>query len=124
MASAASPATALSPTQRAALARATRFIDANLYQPITVDDLAAAACVSRFHLARLFRAALDTSPTAYLRAQRIQQAQHLLREGGLKVCQIASSLCFFDQSHFVRSFRAVTGCTPRHFAAQRSAGAI
>ncbi|WP_315850955.1 amidohydrolase family protein [Xanthomonas citri] len=26
--------------------------------------------------------------------------------------QIATDLCFFDQSHFVRSFRNATGCTP------------
>ncbi|QHB71524.1 AraC family transcriptional regulator [Stenotrophomonas sp. 364] len=106
----------LPPTQVAALRRALAYIDANLQQPVLVEQMAAAACVSRFHLARLFRAGTGMSPTAYLRQRRIEHAQQLLHAGGLKVSQIASSLCFFDQSHFVRSFRAVTGCTPRHFA--------
>ncbi|MEG2804302.1 AraC family transcriptional regulator [Stenotrophomonas sp.] len=110
------PAVTLPPTQAAALRRAQAYIEAHLQQPMLVDDLAAAACVSRFHLARLFRAGTGLSPTAYLRRRRIEHAQQLLHAGGLKVSQIASTLCFFDQSHFVRSFRAVTGCTPRHFA--------
>ena len=107
---------ALPPTQAAALRRAQAYIDAHLQQPVLVEEVAAAACVSRFHLARLFRAGTGMSPTAYLRHRRIERAQQLLHAGGLKVSQIASCLCFFDQSHFVRSFRAVTGCTPRHFA--------
>jgi len=109
------PVAVLPPTQVAALRRAQAYIDAHLEQPVLIDAVALAACVSRFHLARLFRAGTGQSPTAYLRRRRIEHAQTMLSAGGLKVSQVASALCFFDQSHFVRSFRAVTGCTPRHF---------
>ncbi len=49
------PATALAPHQAAALQRALRYIDAHLSQPLRVTELAEVACVSRFHLVRLFR---------------------------------------------------------------------
>ncbi|MET3148528.1 UNVERIFIED_ORG: AraC-like DNA-binding protein [Xanthomonas axonopodis] len=54
----------------------------------------------------------------YLRLRRLERAQAMLREGGHTISQIATDLCFFDQSHFVRSFRNATGCTPARFAAQ------
>lgn len=100
-----------------AVLRAVEYIERHLYEPVCVDQLAAAACMSRFHFARTFRAHTGRSPMEYLRRRRIAHAQRLLREGGHKVCHVASALCFFDQSHFVRSFRRVTGCTPASYAA-------
>ncbi len=100
-----------------AVCRAVDYIEQHLYEPVCVEQLAAAACMSRFHFARTFRAHTGLSPMEYLRQRRIEQAQRLLREGGRKVCQVASELCFFDQSHFVRSFRRATGCTPARYAA-------
>lgn len=101
-----------------AVARAMQYIDTHLCEPITVTHLATAACMSRFHFARVFRDVVGASPMEYLRRRRIERAQALLREGRHKISQIASELCFFDQSHFVRSFRHATGCTPARFAAQ------
>ncbi len=104
-----------------AVVRAVDYIEDHLYEPLHVDALAAAACMSRFHFSRVFRAATGASPMAYVRRRRIAQAELLLRDGRCKVIQIASDLCFFDQSHFVRSFRQVTGCTPTGFAARVAA---
>ncbi len=110
-------ASARTPRSPRGVMRAIEYIEHHLGEPVSVAELAAAACMSRFHLARLFRASTGASPMAYLRRRRIEQAQVLLRRGGRKVSEIASDLCFFDQSHFVRSFRQATGCTPRSFAA-------
>lgn len=96
--------------------RAMEYIERHLCDPIGVEQLAAAACMSRFHFARVFRRATGFSPMEYLRHRRIEQAQVLLREGRYKVSEIASDLGFFDQSHFVRRFRHATGCTPARFA--------
>ena len=49
------PAASLAPQQVAALQRALRYVDEHLSQPLRVTELAAVACVSRFHLVRLFR---------------------------------------------------------------------
>ncbi|KAB7771138.1 helix-turn-helix transcriptional regulator [Xanthomonas maliensis] len=100
------------------VARAMRHIEAHLCEPISAGELAAVACMSRFHFARVFRALVGISPMDYLRRRRIARAQALLREGRHSISQIACDLCFFDQSHFVRSFRHATGCTPARFAAQ------
>lgn len=111
----------LTRVQAAAVQRAQDYIDQHLRQPLRIHDIAAAACVSRYHLARLFRIATGMSPTTWLRVRRIDQARRWLREGSQPVGRIASELAFFDQSHFTRSFRAVTGCSPRHYARQQAA---
>lgn len=100
--------------------RAQRYMEDHLGQPIRVADMAAAACVSRFHLARLFRMATGLSPTAWLRHRRIEQARLWLSEGSQPVGRIATELAFFDQSHFTRSFRALTGCSPRSYARRQA----
>ncbi|APO94064.1 AraC family transcriptional regulator [Xanthomonas vesicatoria ATCC 35937] len=111
-------ANALHAPRARAVARALQYIDTHLYEPIGVTQLAGAACMSRFHFARVFRDALGASPMEYLRRRRLERAQAMLREGRHTISQIATDLCFFDQSHFVRSFRNATGCTPARFAAQ------
>lgn len=113
----ASPAAPLAPHQAAALQRALRYVDEHLSQPLRVTDLAAAACVSRFHLVRLFRSGTGASPLRYVRRRRIECACQLLPVAQLPMSTLAQQLGFFDQSHFVRSFRAETGCSPGQYLA-------
>lgn len=97
------------------LRRARTFMEANLGESLTLDDLAGAAGVSRFHFARLFRVSTGSSPMAYLMRLRIGRAKLLLLRGDRSVCDIAAALGFCDQSHFSRTFRRITGQTPREF---------
>ncbi|MBH1531081.1 helix-turn-helix transcriptional regulator [Stenotrophomonas maltophilia] len=113
----ASPAASLAPHQAAALQRALRYVDEHLSQPLRVTELAQAACVSRFHLVRLFRTGTGASPLRYVRRRRIERARQLLPGAQLPMACLAQQLGFFDQSHFVRSFRAETGCSPGQYLA-------
>ncbi|HEL3809176.1 TPA: helix-turn-helix transcriptional regulator [Stenotrophomonas maltophilia] len=113
----ASHAASLAPHQAAALQRALRYVDEHLSQPLRVTELAAAACVSRFHLVRLFRTGTGSSPLRYVRRRRIERARQLLPVAQLPMSCLAQQLGFFDQSHFVRSFRAETGCSPGQYLA-------
>ncbi|HDS1533675.1 TPA: helix-turn-helix transcriptional regulator [Stenotrophomonas maltophilia] len=110
-------AASLAPQQVAALQRALRYVDEHLSQPLRVTELAAAACVSRFHLVRLFRSGTGASPLRYVRRRRIERARQLLSAQHLPMSCLAQQLGFFDQSHFVRSFRAETGCSPGQYVA-------
>jgi AraC-like DNA-binding protein len=79
-------------------------------------DLARAACVSRFHFARLFRQSTGQSPMRYVARYRVERAKRLLAEGGRHISDIAVETGFFDQSHLTRVFRRVVGVTPARFA--------
>lgn len=106
-----------------ALQRVTDCIRANLAEELSLSRLAAAACISRFHFARLFRARMGMSPMQYVRRERIAMAQYLLRSNGTpSLSRIAAALGFFDQSHFTRVFGRMTGQSPGEYArAQTSA---
>lgn len=106
----------------AALDRTFRSIHARLGEKITLQQLADAACMSRFHFARLFRCSTGFSPMEYLLHARLETAKAMLREGGMPLCDIAAAIGFADQSHFTRHFRRRTGLTPLQYA-RRCAGA-
>lgn len=101
---------------RRSLNRACSFIAENLGERFTLDDLARQAGVSRFHFARLFRVSTGDSPMAYLLKSRIERAKQMLLQDDRPVCEIAAVLGFCDQSHLTRTFRRLTGLTPREFA--------
>jgi AraC-like DNA-binding protein len=101
---------------RRALNRACAYIEENLGERFTLDDLARQVGVSRFHFARLFRVSTGESPMAYLLRSRVERAKQLLIADEQPVCEIAAALGFCDQSHLTRTFRRMTGLTPRDFA--------
>lgn len=113
-----SPVVAKTPRglSRRALNRACSYIAENLGERFTLDDLARQAGVSRFHFARLFRVSTGDSPMAYLLKSRIERAKQMLLQDDRPVCEIAAALGFCDQSHLTRTFRRLTGLTPREFA--------
>ncbi|WP_257389543.1 helix-turn-helix domain-containing protein [Tahibacter caeni] len=100
-----------------ALQRVNDCIRANLAENLSLPRLAAAACISRFHFARLFRARTGMSPMQYVRNERVAMAKYLLASGGTQsLSRVAAALGFFDQSHFTRVFSSVTGLSPGQYA--------
>ena len=87
--------------------------------PVQLRGLAAVACVSKFHLVRLFTATLGITPHRYQLMLRMARAKAMLREG-TRVTQIAHGLGFADHSHLDRSFRTHMGMTPTQY--QQSVG--
>jgi AraC-like DNA-binding protein len=98
-----------------ALARALDYIERHIGDTLTLADIAGAACISRFHFARLFRVSTGRSPMEFVLAKRIALAKEQLARGPQKISATAASLGFFDQSHFTRTFRRMTGYSPREF---------
>ncbi len=102
-----------------AVQRAMAYIDSHLGEDLVLDDLAAAARISKYHFARLFRSATGCSPMAYVMRSRIERAKDMLREDCGLIVEVALELGFCDQSHFTRSFRRETGHTPGEYLRQR-----
>ena len=70
------------------LLRAKDLVDARYAEPITVDDLAAAAGLSRAHFSRMFTRTFGESPRAYLQTRRLERAASLLRHTDRSVADI------------------------------------
>ncbi|WP_462328206.1 AraC family transcriptional regulator [Desulfobaculum sp.] len=94
-----------------AVARAQDYIAQRVQQKITLDELAQAANMSRYHLLRLFQAQVGLAPHAYQNQLRVNEGKALLQQD-LSISHIAAQLGFTDQSHFSRVFKQFTGATP------------
>jgi AraC family transcriptional regulator len=97
--------------------RALELMHANLERDLPLEEIAAAAHLSPFHFARLFKKLTGAPPHAYLATLRAAQAQTLLAETDLSVTEIASRVGYSSPSHFTKAFRQATGLTPRSFRA-------
>ena len=100
---------------RRRLARVLDYIEANLEGDLSLDHLASIACLSRFHFARAFKAAVGQSPHRYVSSKRLEHAKTLLARGDQSLVDIALALNFSSQANFSRAFRQVTGLTPGQY---------
>lgn len=94
--------------------RARGYIEDNYAHNITLDQIADAAGVSRFHLTRIFAKEFGVTPRAYLLHVRLARAKALLATGA-PLQQVAMDTGFSDQSHFTRHFRNSYGMTPMRY---------
>jgi AraC family transcriptional regulator len=95
------------------LARVTDLIHSCYDRPLTIDELAAAAHWSRFHMMREFKAVHGISPYEYLQRRRTQTAARFLCSTELSVAEIAERTGFHERSTLVRRLRRSRGVGAR-----------
>jgi AraC family transcriptional regulator len=97
------------------LRRVRDLVEARLESDLSLEDMAAAAGLSRAHFSRSFRVSTGQTPYGYLRGRRIARAQSLLVETSDLIADIAAVTGFRSQSHLGRVFRNTTGLTPAQY---------
>jgi len=103
--------------------RAVDFISANLSREVSLDELAAVACFSRFHFHRVFKAVTGETVGQFVLRLRLQRAAELLiYRKIMNVTAICFDCGFSDTSVFSRSFRQRYGESPSRFRHTRRAG--
>ncbi len=99
-----------------AVDKARDMLDASLRTGVTSAALEAVTGLTRYTVARHFRACLGTSPYRYLVLRRLDRARALIRQGAPLV-EAALASGFADQSHMTRHFRKAYGLPPGRWAA-------
>lgn len=104
----------LPPQSHAYLMQAVRYIEHNYSNPtpISVEDIAAYAGVSRSQLYRAFIRYYQLSPMAFLTQYRINAACCLLRRHNITIAEAACSVGFSDPLYFSRVFKKAKGVSP------------
>lgn len=95
--------------------RAVEYAREHFASPVTLDDLAKQAGLSKFHLARCFRETTGYAPHQYVKLLRLQSARRLL-EAGVSVNEAAAQTGFTDPPHLARAFRVWLGVPPSQWA--------
>lgn len=99
----------------ASVRRGIAYIEAHAHEPITVEEIAAAAGMSTRGLQMAFRRAVGKTPMAYLRAVRLTHAHDELRhDADATVRTVAMRWGFADPSRFARYYREFYGRNPAH----------
>lgn len=94
------------------------YIYTHLTDRITIEGLAQAVDLSPSYLSRLFKQEIGISVSDYIRDKKLDRAERLLRYTELSFAEIANILSFSSQSHFIQSFKAYTGITPKKYRDQ------
>ena len=105
------PGPAADATLDDAVARAHHWLERHFAEPVSLEQLAEAAGLSRFHLLRAFGRRYGLTPHAWLLRRRVNHAKALLR-GGASPAEAAVASGFADQSHLGLHFRRLVGLTP------------
>lgn len=104
------------PTARHLL-RAKDLADARYADPLGVDDMAAAAGLSRAHFSREFRRAFGVSPHAYLLTRRLERAATLLRTTDRSVAEVCFDVGMRSLGSFTSTFTRTYGLPPGAYRA-------
>lgn len=95
------------------LTEAVTLMEANIEEPLSTDDIAQLAGISRRQLERLFKQYLGSLPSRYYLELRLKRARQLLRDTNHSIVQVGLMCGFSSGSHFSTAFGALFGNTPR-----------
>ena len=91
------------------------YISRHYQSPLSLDSLASAFYVSKYHLSHEFQRAMGISLHRYIILKRLVMARQLLMQGE-SPSNIFDQCGFQDYSNFYRAFKAEYGVSPRQFA--------
>jgi AraC-like DNA-binding protein len=97
------------------LLRARDFVDRHYAAQIGVDEMAAAAGLSRAHFSREFSRTFGESPKAYLMTRRLERAAALLRNTDHTVAEICLDVGLTGLGSFTTSFKQHFEKTPTEY---------
>jgi len=100
------------------LLRAIDFIDQGFEnREIYLNQVAAEACLSKYHFIRLFKKHFGMTPMQYVSLKRVEKAKSLLRTTHDTISHVAFQSGFNEIAEFNRHFKKSTGLTPSEFRA-------
>jgi AraC family transcriptional regulator len=100
------------------------FIENNFQNELLLEDIAAAAHLSKAHLARKFKEAYQVTPNQFLVEVRLRHAAKLLKTTNLPVKEIVNQVGFYSTSSFIRLFKNEFGTTPMVFRKEKKKGTV
>jgi transcriptional regulator GlxA family with amidase domain len=104
------------PQEPLAVRRARAYLNENLSDKVTLDELATTAGITPFRLLRAFQQALGLTPHAYQTQARVRTAHAMVRRQA-SLADVAAATGFADQAHLTRVFKSIMGATPGQYRA-------
>ena len=88
------------------------YMQKNLRNPITLDELSALVHLEKSYLVRLFKKSTGKTPVEMLISIRLDRASDLVVNTDMKICDIAQMCGYNTVSFFISSYKKRYGLTP------------
>jgi AraC family transcriptional regulator len=101
--------------------RVLEYMEAKYMEPVSLDELAREAGVSRFHFVQVFQKQVGVTPYRHIVRLRMRAAAEKLAESDMSVLEVALSCGYQNAGHFTSSFRRYFSETPIEYRSRARA---
>ncbi len=108
------PVAGLIGASRPLISQAAQLMEANIEEPLTLEDIARLSGTSQRQLQRVFRSSVGLTPARYYITLRLRRARELLKQTPMPVIEVTLACGFRSACHFSRAYRAFFGHAPSH----------
>lgn len=92
------------------------YIHQNINGDISLEDICGASMYSKWHSFRIFKEAFGKTPFEYIRALRLTNAAHIIKnDSGAKILDVAVDAGFDTHEGFTKAFRRYFGINPEKY---------
>ena len=106
------PLTVRMTSARPAMVEVVSLMEANIEEPLSLDELAQLSNSSPRQLQRMFKEHMGMSPTHYYLTLRLRKARELLRQTDMSILSITVACGFQSACHFSKTYREVFSVAP------------
>jgi AraC-like DNA-binding protein len=99
-----------------------QIIEANLFSPISVEELAQKINLSVSSFKREFKKLYNDSPANYIKTKRLERAAELLLVSNERITDIAFNCGFNDLANFTKSFHDRFSTSPSNYRLKQNEG--
>ncbi|MFD0763496.1 GlxA family transcriptional regulator [Mucilaginibacter lutimaris] len=92
--------------------KAQEFIEANITEKISVEDLALKYAIGKRHFERRFKKATNNSPLEYIQRVKVEAAKKHLESSRKNVNEVMYDVGYSDTKAFRTVFKKITGLSP------------
>jgi transcriptional regulator GlxA family with amidase domain len=100
------------------IARAQTYMEENLHEKISFEELAAKLATSRRTFDRRFIKATGNTPVEYLQRVKVEVAKNTLEKGKKSVFEVMMEVGYSDDKTFREVFKKITGLSPLDYKAK------
>lgn len=95
--------------------KAQTYIEKNLSERISFEELASKLAISRRNFDRRFIKATGNTPVEYLQRVKIEVAKNSLEKGRKSIFEVMHEVGYSDDKAFREVFKKITGLSPLHY---------
>jgi transcriptional regulator GlxA family with amidase domain len=106
------------------ICKAQTYIEENLSEKISFEELASKLAISRRNFDRRFIKALGNTPVEYLQRVKVEVAKSILEKGRKSIFEVMDEVGYSDDKAFREVFKKITGISPLEYKNRYNKAAV